>query len=250
MESGWKSIPRQESFVEAPVPNPFENNMRKLTRKEKLYVLLATVTLVPIRAFFMTVFLLLTWPVAFVATYGLQDSLGKVPLTGWRRELRGPLRRFLKAMLWASGIPIRTKRIIGKRAHPSVAPILVAAPHASLWDGCAACLGCGLPSFVAARFNKDLPILGRLIEFLQPVYVTREDPQSRQNTIKEIIRRTHSGGEWPQIVIFPEGTTTNGRALITFKPGAFIPAVPVQPVLIRYPNKIDTGGFLFCVCGT
>ena len=27
---------------------------------------------------------------------------------------------------------------------------------------------------------------------------------------------------------------------MTFKPGAFYPCKPVQPILIRYPNKTDT----------
>ena len=27
---------------------------------------------------------------------------------------------------------------------------------------------------------------------------------------------------------------------MTFKPGAFYPGKPIQPVLIRYPNKTDT----------
>lgn len=41
-------------------------------------------------------------------------------------------------------------------------------------------------------------------------------------------------------MIFPEGTCTNRSCLITFKSGAFYPGVPVQPVCIRYPNKLDT----------
>ncbi|GLH16239.1 Uncharacterized protein GBIM_20573 [Gryllus bimaculatus] len=44
----------------------------------------------------------------------------------------------------------------------------------------------------------------------------------------------------PSVLIFPEGTCTNRSCLITFKPGAFYPGVPVQPVCIRYPNKLDT----------
>ena len=79
-----------------------------------------------------------------------------------------------------------------------------------------------------------------LINYTQPVYVWREDPNSRQNTIKEIQRRVTSGDEWQQILIFPEGTCTNRKGLITFKPGAFYPGVPVQPVCIRYPNRLDT----------
>ncbi|XP_043101061.1 lysophospholipid acyltransferase LPCAT4-like [Puntigrus tetrazona] len=42
------------------------------------------------------------------------------------------------------------------------------------------------------------------------------------------------------MLMFPEGTTTNGRALIKFKPGAFLAGVPVQPVLLRYPGEPDT----------
>lgn len=83
-------------------------------------------------------------------------------------------------------------------------------------------------------------LCAELINYTQPVYVWREDPNSRQNTIKEIQRRVTSGDDWQQILIFPEGTCTNRKGLITFKPGAFYPGVPVQPVCIRYPNRLDT----------
>jgi hypothetical protein len=72
------------------------------------------------------------------------------------------------------------------------------------------------------------------------VYVWRDDPNSRQNTIKEIVRRATSTDGWQQVLIFPEGTCSNRTGLITFKPGAFYPGVPIQPVCIRYPNRLDT----------
>ncbi|GMH64412.1 hypothetical protein TrRE_jg295, partial [Triparma retinervis] len=53
-----------------------------------------------------------------------------------------------------------------------------------------------------------------------------------------IKERANSGGKWPQTVLFPEGTCTNGKALIYFKLGAFSPSVPVQPVLVKYPNAL------------
>lgn len=37
--------------------------------------------------------------------------------------------------------------------------------------------------------------------------------------IKEIKRRANSNGAWPQTIIFPEGTCTNQKSLITFKVG-------------------------------
>lgn len=38
-----------------------------------------------------------------------------------------------------------------------------------------------------------------LINYTQPVYVWRDDPNSRQNTIKEIIERATSKEDWPQV---------------------------------------------------
>lgn len=68
----------------------------------------------------------------------------------------------------------------------------------------------------------------------------REDQNSRQTTIQNIKDRASSQLDWEQVLIFPEGTCTNRSSLIEFKPGAFYPGVPVQPVLLRYPNTVDT----------
>ena len=42
--------------------------------------------------------------------------------------------------------------------------------------------------------------------------------------------------DFPRLLIFPEGTTTNGSALLAFRSGAFRPGVPVQPVVVAYPR--------------
>lgn len=36
------------------------------------------------------------------------------------------------------------------------------------------------------------------------------------------------------LLLFPEGTTTNGSYLLPFKTGAFLAGLPVRPVVIRY----------------
>ncbi|KAK7576492.1 hypothetical protein V9T40_012778 [Parthenolecanium corni] len=130
-------------------------------------------------------------------------------------------------------------RVKGKQAPRIEAPILVIAPHSTFLDA-AIVYVTGFPSIIVRRESGMNPWLGKLINFTQPVYVGREDPDSRQKTISDIIQRTRSKEDWPQVLIFPEGTCTNRSCLITFKPGAFYPGVPVQPVLIRYPNKLDT----------
>ena len=38
---------------------------------------------------------------------------------------------------------------------------------------------------------------------------------------------------WPQLLIFPEGTTTNGQALVRFRTGAFSTGHSIQPLCIR-----------------
>lgn len=48
-------------------------------------------------------------------------------------------------------------------------------------------------------------------------------------------QRRAASTEFPSVLLFPEGTTTNGRNLISFKLGAFAPGFPIQPVVIRYP---------------
>ncbi|KAL6070200.1 Lysophospholipid acyltransferase LPEAT2 [Balamuthia mandrillaris] len=41
----------------------------------------------------------------------------------------------------------------------------------------------------------------------------------------------------PPLLIFPEGTTTNGRYLIHFHKGAFAGGYPIQPVFTRFPFR-------------
>uniref|UniRef100_A0A8C8FL14 EF-hand domain-containing protein n=1 Tax=Oncorhynchus tshawytscha TaxID=74940 RepID=A0A8C8FL14_ONCTS len=117
----------------------------------------------------------------------------------------------------------------GQQVSSTEAPILAVAPHSTFFDGIV-CIVAVYLSFLHPGF----------VRCLQPVLVSRQDPDSRKNTIMEIDSRAKSGGSWPQILVFPEGTCTNRSCLITFKQGAFIPGVPVQPVVMRYPNRLDT----------
>lgn len=57
--------------------------------------------------------------------------------------------------------------------------------------------------------NRQLPLIGKCIELAQSLFVNREDPESRQKTVKQIIERTQPNQGWPQLLIFPEGSTSN-----------------------------------------
>ncbi|XP_023582661.1 lysophosphatidylcholine acyltransferase 2 isoform X2 [Trichechus manatus latirostris] len=228
-------VPRQASFFPPPVPNPFVQQTH-IGTASRLRIFLLGIILLPIRALLVALILLLAWPFAAISTACCPEKLTH-PITGWRRKVTEPALKFLgRALFFSMGFIVTVK---GKIASPLEAPIFVVAPHSTFFDGIA-CVIAGLPSMVSRNENAQVPLMGRLLRAVQPVLVSRVDPDSRKTTINEIIKRATSRGEWPQILVFPEGTCTNRSCLITFKPGAFIPGVPVQPILLRYPNKLDT----------
>ena len=46
--------------------------------------------------------------------------------------------------------------------------------------------------------------------------------------------------DWPQLAIWPEGTTHNRLSAVKFKSGAFIPGCPVLPMTVKFNNRWDT----------
>ncbi|XP_055842917.1 lysophosphatidylcholine acyltransferase [Episyrphus balteatus] len=218
--------------------NPFVHRLEIDDKFELAKIYTLSVLLLPLRVFGAVLSILTAWVFAYITLYGLtMDDLKNKPLTGWRRIAQKAVAKTMR-LVYAS-CSFHHIKYIGKQASPKEAPILVVAPHSSYVDSVLVVVT-GPTSVVAKRGTSDIPILGKIISCAQPIYVEREDPNSRQNTIREIIARAKSDDDWQQVVIFSEGTCTNRTALIKFKPGAFYPGVPVQPVLLKYPNKYDT----------
>nr|CAH7755261.1 unnamed protein product [Callosobruchus chinensis] len=206
-----------EEYTPEVLLNPFVHRLELDTTYEKIKTYILTVILLPIRVSLICFFVITGWIFASIGLWGLtEEELRQKPLEGWRKV-----------------------RVLGRPAPRKEAPVVALAPHSSFVDSVAMVI-MGGPSIVAKAETARIPFFGKLINFTQPVYVWRDDPDSRHNTIREIVQRATSDLDWPQILIFPEGTCTNRSCLITFKPGAFYPAVPVQPVCIRYPNRLDT----------
>lgn len=228
---------RESSLIEPIIKNPF---IHKLEVKpiDKIKIGINAVLLLPIRLLASTTIFLMSCAVAFVVTVGYtQKELKEKPLTGWRKAAKYVLRFFGRSIAFCLGFHKIKKN--GKRATIDEAPIFVAAPHSSFFDALVFFV-LGLPCSVSRDANAKIPMLGRLVAVTQPILVSREDSRNKSNTIEEIKRRAKPGSGWPQTLIFPEGTTTNRTCLITFKPGAFIPGRPVQPVIVEYKNRLDT----------
>ncbi|KAM7283599.1 lysophosphatidylcholine acyltransferase 1 isoform X1 [Ixodes scapularis] len=219
------------------VGNPFYFRIH-LSRSDKIKVVLMSVFVVPIRIVLIVIFLFLTWLGCYLGQLGLSPQrLQDQPIMGFRRDYLKPVLAFFMRLMFESGG--LTYSFKGELAKQKEAPVLVVGPHSSLLDGVVVLLLGGLTP-VAKADSEHVPIFGTILNFTQPVYVKRSDPNSRQNTVHEIARRATSKDPWSQVIIFPEGTCTNRSCLITFKLGAFVPGVPIQPIIIRYPNELNT----------
>ncbi|CAH8258724.1 unnamed protein product [Arabidopsis lyrata] len=102
-------------------------------------------------------------------------------------------------------------------------------------------MSASFPSFVAKRSVGKLPLVGLISKCLGCVYVQREakspDFKGVSGTVNERVREAHRNKSAPTIMLFPEGTTTNGDYLLTFKTGAFLAGTPVLPVVLKYPYE-------------
>jgi lysophosphatidylcholine acyltransferase/lyso-PAF acetyltransferase len=197
-------------------------------------MIIVGLTLVPIRIISTFLVLVIAWIVASIGLIGMDRSK---PVTGWRKPLQKFVGLLGRAYLFCIGV--HYVKQTGRQCSKDEAPVLVVAPHSSFFDALA--IFCtGFSYFVNREENKSIPLIGKCIEFNQAIFVSREDPKSRQRAKEEISQRTRSKDPWSQFVIYPEGATSNRRAVLRFKPGGFIPGVTVQPVLMKYPNHHDT----------
>nr|XP_061810890.1 lysophospholipid acyltransferase LPCAT4-like [Nerophis lumbriciformis] len=217
--------------------NPFFHQVT-LSGFQRVRGLILGCVLFPIRLALVVLFFLLMWPFARLCLAGLSAEERARPVSGWRRLFFHPPVYLLSRAVFLS-LGFLWVRVKGRKADLKEAPMLVVAPHSTFMDMLVLC-PTHLPTVVSRSENTGLPVIGALLEFNQSVLVSRNDPDSRKKAVAQLTERLNSNGYWPQMLMFPEGTTTNGSALIKFKPGAFLCGVPVQPVLLRYPNKVDT----------
>lgn len=78
-----------------------------------------------------------------------------------------------------------------------------------------------------------------LVRSILDPFIVENDPVLLKKRIRELEKHE-------KIVIFPEGTTTNGQYLIHFTRGAFEVGIPVQPTVICYPFRHFSLAFEVC----
>ncbi|MHB8253346.1 MAG: lysophospholipid acyltransferase family protein [Acidiferrobacter sp.] len=130
--------------------------------------------------------------------------------------------------------------ILGLRLHalgkPADAPTLIIANHISWIDIPA--LGALCPGhFVAKSEISGWPIMGWLASQAGTYYIKRGD---RKASAHVAARMTEAFLRDQSVLLFPEGTSTDGQDVRPFHARLFAAAIeggcPVQPVVIHYPD--------------
>ncbi len=111
-------------------------------------------------------------------------------------------------------------------------PALIAGNHLS-WIDIVAAIATWPCTFVAKREVRDWPVLGRLAAELGVVFVDRARKRDLLTAIPAIEQALGRGA---LIVLFPEGTTSDGRGILRFRTALFEAAVragaPVFPFAV------------------
>lgn len=132
-------------------------------------------------------------------------------------------------------------RFVGDAVLAGVAPLVVV-NHISWIDFIV--LGATIQfGFVMSEAVSRAPIVGsgftRLALRVGSVILDRGEAKSREAAKGKIAQRLESllaVGVGERLLIFPEGTLTNGECVVPFKLGAFATLPPVQPLRLEFTN--------------
>ena len=117
---------------------------------------------------------------------------------------------FLTSSALAFTLGLRV-RVVGKQAPRAEAPVVVCAPHTSFLDTLVVFLCRG--SVVARIEDSRTPFVSSVSLITQTIFVERRSEASRRAAGEAMVARATSALPWARVFVFPEGTTTNGRAL-------------------------------------
>ena len=139
----------------------------------------------------------------------------------------------------------RRSRSLSSSSPP--APVVVS-NHVGYFDvwSLVSTFGCGV---VVSGGVLNSPFLGTLFQVLNSISVDRGSQSGRDHARTALLRRVaassvdHHSHPIPAhaslpvpLLVFAEGCTSADDTLCGFRPGAFLPMLPVQPVCVTYPD--------------
>jgi len=221
------------------VRNPFVRRDRPW-RVLGLIKALVGLVLVPLRLVFCFLLVVFVWFLVRILSLGVnKKDLAYHPLVGFRRAcISFLIRRGARLLLLLVGFVW-----INEENRTVVPPdCIVVSNHVSFYD-ILYFLSAFAPPFVAKQGVKDIPFVGFIAEMMECIFVDRENRTSPSATslialrLEKIDKLNVSFSSWmapSALVMFPEGTTSNGETLLRFHTGPFVQKRPIQPVVLQY----------------
>ncbi|KAJ3438810.1 lysophosphatidylcholine acyltransferase [Anaeramoeba flamelloides] len=193
------------------------------------------VTLAPIRVLLIGTLMISLQIVLFFLTLGLDTNK---PFPKKRKAMIQKSVRFVsRSVLFLVGIS-RIK-VNGKENQKKIAECeterIIISNHISILDipVSMALFSC---IFLAKAETKNNLFVGSLVKNLQGMFVKRTKNKKDGWIFTEIERRCKNDDYIP-LCIFPEGTTSNGKCIVSFKMGAFSAGYPLHPIILKYKPK-------------
>ena len=139
---------------------------------------------------------------------------------------------------WAT----KTLRLMGITLRVEGAPVagavLMVANHISWLDIMAVHAVCPHARFVSKADVKSWPLMRHLVDAADTLYLERERKRDALRVVHAMAEALKAGDT---VAIFPEGTTSDGQALLPFHANLLQAAIatetPVQPVAIRFSDS-------------
>lgn len=227
------------SDVPAVRKNPFRYES-PIDAYEKVKIVLMCLVGIPLlRVVLIAVILFICVVVSNIALLGfhrLDTHTGlKRVIPVWRQWLAAPVPYLVRVGLFVLGyywIPIKTPHGFNRTRGM---PRIVVCNHISFIDGLFL-LSYLAPSIAMKADVADIPLIGKVVQTTQPILIDRTTPEGRKHALREIAEHI-AAPDFPPLLIFPEGTTSNQDYLTKFKVGSFTSGAPCQPLVIRYPFK-------------
>ncbi len=137
-------------------------------------------------------------------------------------------------MLRTMGIALRVQ------GTPHSGGTLLVANHISWLDIVAVHAVCPQARFVSKADVRAWPLLSRLVDAAGTLYLERDRKRDALRVVHVMAQALTAG---QTVAVFPEGTTSDGRALLPFHANllqaAIATGVPVQPVAIGFSDAHD-----------
>eukprot|EP00189_Rhodosorus_marinus_P004678 CAMPEP_0113965310 /NCGR_PEP_ID=MMETSP0011_2-20120614/7670_1 /TAXON_ID=101924 /ORGANISM="Rhodosorus marinus" /LENGTH=367 /DNA_ID=CAMNT_0000977801 /DNA_START=296 /DNA_END=1399 /DNA_ORIENTATION=+ /assembly_acc=CAM_ASM_000156 len=201
---------------------------------------LMTVFVLPLRVILVILFAVVTYSVAKVALLG-EDEERPVPYSAWKKFMLRSISPLIRAALFCCFGVYYIEQTKHEDERPAYVIVSNHTGYIDILILCAMYRG----GFVAKGSVKNARLVGTIARALQCLFVV--EGESLTDTLKTRIVSTYEchlkkgcGGCptcFRNIVIFPEGTTTNGYGMVPMRTGVFVPGLPVKPVAIRFPHR-------------